>query len=214
MSGSLASPWFVTEPGPGPWTARIFCFPPAGGSPRAFLAWQDDLKHDAEIVAICRPGQDHRAAEPAPTIREYIEGAAAAIAAAARTDRRPSYLFGHGLGALVAFEVCRTLIGDREVIPRHFVASGCPAPSIAESRLAAGYRHLPAAPLAIPATLVVGRDDPHVREETVAPWAREFAHPIYRHWISGGHFYFEDRPETIIEILSQVIRADQRGEPL
>jgi surfactin synthase thioesterase subunit len=208
MSGSLASPWFVTEPGSWPWTARIYCFPYAGGSPSAFLAWQDDLKDDAEVVAICRPGLDHRAAEPAPAIGEYVEGAAAAIAAVARTSNRPSYLFGHGIGAVIAFEVCRKLIGHGAVIPRHFVASGCPAPSLAESRLA-GYRYVPAAPLTIPATLVLGRDDQFVRAEMAAPWAREFTRPIDRHWISGGHFYFDDRPETIIEILTQVVRADR-----
>jgi surfactin synthase thioesterase subunit len=258
MNDSLTSPWFVTRPGPAQWSARIFCFPHAGGSPRAFLDWQDDLKDDAEIVAICRPGREHRAAEPAPAIGEYIDGAAAAIAAAARTDHRPCYLFGHSLGALVAFEVGRKLIASGVLIPHHFVASGCSAPSllpsqrvkeiatlsgkefaeavgffgglsaeviaddemrelllpgvIADFRMAVGYRYVPAAPLDIPATLVIGRDDPHVREDAAAPWATEFAQSVSRHWVAGGHFYFDDRPETIIEILSQVVRADQHVE--
>lgn len=253
MNDSLASPWFVTRPGPAPWTARIFCFPHAGGSPRAFLDWQDDLKDDAEIVAICRPGREHRAAEPAPTIEEYIDGAAAAIAAAARSDHRPCYLFGHSLGALVAFEVCRRLTASGELIPHHFVASGCSAPSllpsqrvkdiamlsgqefaeavgffgglsaeviadeemrelllpsvIADFHMAVGYRYIRGTLLDIPGTIVIGRDDPHVEEDAAGLWADEFVEPVCRHWVSGGHFYFDDRPETIIEILRQAVRA-------
>ena len=258
MNDSLASPWFVTRPGPSPWSARIYCFPHAGSSPRAFLDWQEDLKDDAEIVAICRPGREHRAAEPAPTIWEYIDGAAAAIAAAARTDHRPSYLFGHSLGALVAFEVARKLTASGELSPHHFIVSGCAAPTllpsqrvkdiatlsgkefaeavgffgglsaeviaddemrelllpgvIADFHMAVGYQYIPGLLLDIPATVVVGRDDPHVREEAAALWADEFIEPVSRHWVSGGHFYFDDRPETIIEILSQVVRADQHVE--
>jgi surfactin synthase thioesterase subunit len=258
VNDSPASPWFVTRPGADPWSARIYCFPHAGGSPRSFLDWQEDLLDDAEIVAICRPGREHRAAEPAPTIGEYIDGAAAAISAAARTDHRPVYLFGHSLGALVAFEVARKLARDGETIPHHFVASGCAAPTllpsarvkdiarlsgrefaeavgffgglsaevtaddemrelllpgvIADFRMAVGYRYIRGTLLDIPGTIVIGRDDPHVREEAAGPWADEFVEPVYRHWVSGGHFYFDDRPETIIEILAQVVRADQHVE--
>src|SRR5262249_46351443 len=99
--------WFVgrsghADPpaGEGSSAARIFCFPHAGGSSRAFLDWQADLGDDAEVLAICRPGRDHRADEPAPTIGQLIDGAAAAIAAVAQ-DGTPSYLFGHSLGTLV-----------------------------------------------------------------------------------------------------------------
>src|SRR5215471_16620135 len=112
--------WFITRGGlAAPGTPRIFCFPHAGGSPRAFLDWQAGFADDAEIVAVCRPGREHRAAESAPTIDELIDGAAAAIAEVTARDGRPCYLFGHSLGALVAFEVCRRLPGGSA--PGHFV---------------------------------------------------------------------------------------------
>jgi len=125
--------WFITagaEPPPG--AARVFCFPHAGGSPRLFLGWQPGLGTDAQILAVCRPGREHRAHEPAPTIDEYIEGATAAIRAVSATDDRPVYLFGHSLGALVGFEVTRRLADLPSL--RHFVASGCSAPSLLPSR--------------------------------------------------------------------------------
>ena len=123
--------WFVTQGSASSQLARIFCFPHAGGGSRAFLAWQGALREDAELVAVCRPGREHRADEPAPTIDEYVDGAAAAIRAACATDGRPIYLFGHSLGALVAFEVARQL-ADMPAL-RHLVASGCSAPELLPS---------------------------------------------------------------------------------
>jgi surfactin synthase thioesterase subunit len=253
------SDWFVTSGAAAPWSTRIFCFPHAGGSPRAFLDWQAGLGEDAEIVAVCRPGREHRVAEPAPTITELIDGAAAAIAAVTERDGRPFYLFGHSLGALVAFEVCRRLrrLGGLAG-PGHFVASGCSAPAllpsqrvkeiakltgqefaeaigffgglpaeviadeevrdlllpglIADFRMAVGYRYQPARRLDVPATIVVGRDDPHVKTPQIDPWSDEFSQSPARHWVDGGHFYFEPEPAAVLDILAALIRADQHVE--
>jgi surfactin synthase thioesterase subunit len=249
--------WFITSGDPSEiGSPRIFCFPHAGGSPRAFLDWQPGLGDDAEIVAVCRPGREHRAAEPAPAIDELIDGATAAITAFTRQDSRPYYLFGHSLGALVAFEVCRRLTG--QATPRHLIASGCSAPSllpsqrvkqiaeltgaefaeaigffgglapdviadpelrdlllpglIADFRMAVGYRYRPGSPLTVPATLVVGRDDPHVRQEQIAPWDQEFSWPPDRHLVNGGHFYFDPDPGAITRILRSLVQADQHVE--
>lgn len=262
MSG--AGDWFVTRGDPAAaQSPRIFCFPHAGGSPRAFLDWQSGLADDAEIVAVCRPGREHRAAEPAPAISELIDGAAAAIAGATSQNGRPYYLFGHSLGALVAFEVCRRLTGSALTSsaasrPRHFVASGCSAPAllpsqrvkqiaeltgaefaeaigffgglapeviadpelrdlllpglIADFRMAVGYRYQPGSRLAVPATLVVGRDDPHVGQEQIAAWDSEFSWPPDRHWVDGGHFYFDPDPGSIIRILRSLVLADEHVE--
>jgi surfactin synthase thioesterase subunit len=243
------SDWFLRSGAAAPWATPVFCFPHAGGSPRAFLDWE--LGEDAEILAVCRPGREHRAAEPAPTIEELVAGATAAVAAAAD---RPFSLFGHSLGALVAFEVCRRL----PVPPRHFVASGCAAPSllpsarvrqiatltgqefaeavgffgglpaevladdevrdlllpgvIADFRMAVGYRYQPGPRLPVPATVVVGRDDPHVKAEQVAPWDQEFTQPAERCWVDGGHFYFEPRPDAAVAILRRLVRDDEYVE--
>jgi surfactin synthase thioesterase subunit len=252
-------------------TARIFCFPHAGGSPRAFLGWQAGLGDDAEIVGICRPGREHRTAEPAPTMQEFIDGAATAIGTVTEADGRPFYLFGHSLGALVAFEVCRRLAGAtaataatwadqtaRRIAPRHFVASGCSAPSLLPSRrvkeianltgrqfaeaigffgglaedviadeevrdlllpgliadfhMAVGYRYTPGPRLEVPATLVIGRGDPHVKAAQIGPWNDEFSWPPDCRLVDGGHFYFEARPDLATGILQSLVRADQHVE--
>lgn len=130
MSGS--GEWFATLDQGLPAGARIFCFPHAGGNARTFLTWQSRLDGNAELVAVCPPGKAHRASEPRPTFDELVEGAAEAIAASAGEDDRPIYLFGHSLGALVAFEVARKLRGLPSL--RHLVASGLMAPSLLPSK--------------------------------------------------------------------------------
>lgn len=252
----MTSRWFVSRETGTRAGARVFCFPHAGGSLRTFLGWQVGLGADAEILAVCRPGREHRADEPAPTIEEYVDGATAAIRAACEHDDRPVHLFGHSLGALVAFEVTRRLADLPEL--RHLVASGCSAPSllpsqrvrdiarlhgkefaeaigffgglppevvadeelhevllpglIADFNMAVGYRYRPSAPLAVNLSLINGLDDPHVGAEQIEPWRDEVRRPPARHWADGGHFYFEKRPETVIDLLRDVVRADQHVE--
>jgi surfactin synthase thioesterase subunit len=253
---TAASDWFISRDSGTRTGARVFCFPHAGGNVRTFLGWQAGLGDDAQILAVCRPGREHRSQEPAPTIEEFIEGAAAAIRAACERDDRPVYLFGHSLGALVAFEVTRRLCDLPEL--RHLVASGCSAPSllpssrvlaiaeltgrefaeavgffgglppeviadeelremllpgvIADFRMAVGYRYRRSVPLPVAISLINGREDPHVGTEQIGPWRDEVTTPPEHHWADGGHFYFEKRPDAVIELLRTLVRADQHVE--
>jgi surfactin synthase thioesterase subunit len=93
---------------------RTYCFAHAGGDARNFVGWQDALLGVTELVAVT------------PTQRTTIEDLCDRAAAMIATDSEgPFLLFGHSLGALVAFEVARRL-GNR---PGHLIASGCAAPS-------------------------------------------------------------------------------------
>ncbi len=91
-----------------------------------FRDWQSSMGADAKIVAVRMPGRGNRREGDAPIgIDELADGVAAAIRASADW---PICLFGHSLGALVAFEVARRL--DDLPYLRHLVASGCGAPSL------------------------------------------------------------------------------------
>jgi len=75
-------------------------------------------------------------------------------------------------------------------------------------RLIAEYRYRPSTPLAVPATLINGRQDWHVADDTVDPWRREFEAPPARHWHDGGHFYFDGHPSTVVDTLAAIVSAD------
>lgn len=120
------SDWFRPARRDLPGVPRVYCFAPAGGDPAEFLRWQDALGPVAQIVAVTMPGRGHRHAEPRPdTVDAYADGAAAAIAGAGAGRY---VLFGHSLGALVAFEVARRLRADPRLL--HLVASGASAPRV------------------------------------------------------------------------------------
>jgi medium-chain acyl-[acyl-carrier-protein] hydrolase len=78
--------------------------------------------------------------------------------------------------------------------------------------MAVGYRYQGGPPLAVPATLIVGREDPHVKAAQIEPWSIEFTRPPAPHWVDGGHFYFDDDPAVITGILAGIVRADQHVE--
>lgn len=126
MADHFTADWFL--PGSQPFTRPrlVFCFPHAGGDPRAFRSLQPGIGDAAQIVPIAVPGRGHRGGERAPgSLSELAARAAEAIAAVAD---RPVYLLGHSLGGVVAFEVARRL----SALPalRHLVASGCVAPML------------------------------------------------------------------------------------
>lgn len=121
--------WFACHSASSAAPVRVFCFAHAGGDPRAYLSWQRLLGHDAQVVAVCPPGRDSQGDQPAPASIADLARAAAANLATAMD--RPSYLFGHSLGALLAFEVARRLRDHPQL--RHLIASGCAAPSLLPS---------------------------------------------------------------------------------
>ncbi|MFK0289908.1 thioesterase II family protein [Streptomyces sp. NPDC090442] len=107
--------WFeMARDVPSGWP-RTYCFAHAGGRAQAFVEWQDALAGVTALVAVSPPER---------TGIDAISDQVAEVIAAQRAG--PFLLFGHSLGALMAFEVARRL-GDR---PAHLIASGCVAPSL------------------------------------------------------------------------------------
>src|SRR4051794_36920377 len=101
----LRSPWFVV-PTPRPDARRrLFCLPHAGGGAAAFRRWADGMAAAVEVVAVQPPGRETRFREPPFTDwRSLVVSLADALPA-----DRPFALFGHSLGALLAFELAREL---------------------------------------------------------------------------------------------------------
>ncbi|MFF1506924.1 thioesterase II family protein [Streptomyces sp. NPDC058326] len=105
-------------------TSRIVCLPYAGGNGTIYESWTAWLPSDVELWAPDLPAREQRMLE-APV--EDMEVLVAALADELAPDERPTTLFGHSFGSLVAFELARRL--QRRSLPvRCLVASGMSAP--------------------------------------------------------------------------------------
>jgi pyochelin biosynthesis protein PchC len=106
-------------------TVRVVCFPHSGGSAAAFGDWATAMPPGVELVAVQYPGRGDRFVEPL-----VDDVAAMADHAAAELRRLPTsdhVLFGHSLGALVAYETAMVL-RDMGAEPSRLCASACLPP--------------------------------------------------------------------------------------
>jgi pyochelin biosynthetic protein PchC len=102
--------------------ARLVCFPHAGAGATVYRRWSALVPADIEVVAVCYPGRQHRLAEPfSPSLAASASGIAAEIA---RLDPVPCALFGHSMGAVVAYETTLRLERGYGVLPRRLFVSG------------------------------------------------------------------------------------------
>ncbi len=114
--------WSTSQQSP----LRLFCFPYAGGSATLFRHWPEGISQKVEVWAVELPGRGHRFSEPLMT--QLTNVVSAVSNAIAPYLDRPYILFGHSLGALLAYEVVRSLQQQGQVEPAHLVVSGRNAP--------------------------------------------------------------------------------------
>ncbi|WP_242902248.1 type I polyketide synthase [Actinomadura terrae] len=119
--------WFATDTPRSGTRTRLLCLPYAGGGASAFHGWAE-LLPDVEVVPVRLPGREARADEP-PT----VDVDALARAALPLTDR-PYAVFGHSMGGLLGFELCRRLRRLGAPPPARLFVSGSPVPHVPLSR--------------------------------------------------------------------------------
>jgi pyochelin biosynthetic protein PchC len=106
----------------------MVCFPHAGGSATFFQPLARALSPTIEVAAVQYPGRQQRRAEQ---LVDSIDVIADQLFDVLRSQgRRPTVLFGHSMGALIAFEVARRLEQDPRTAPAALVVSGRRAPSV------------------------------------------------------------------------------------
>lgn len=105
---------------------RLFCFPHAGGAASLFRLWHTGLPACVEVCGVQLPGREARWRE------EVVTDAGALldllVPVIAPLFDVPFALFGHSMGALLAFELTRELRRRRMPAPVHLFASGRRAP--------------------------------------------------------------------------------------
>ena len=105
---------------------RLICLPHAGGSATYYLPVARGLPVSVDVLAIQYPGRQDRRQEPGI---DDIERLADLVTAEIRPwCDRPVALFGHSMGAMIAYEVARRLERDG-IDPVTLFASGRRAPS-------------------------------------------------------------------------------------
>ncbi|MFE5856023.1 thioesterase II family protein [Streptomyces sp. NPDC056500] len=113
---------------------RLFCFPYAGGGASAYASWQRRLGAAVDVQPVQLPGREGRMAEPRFTDLPAL---------IADLDReigpeleQPHLMYGHSMGALIAFALTQYRRARGARLPLALVLSSHRAP------------HLPAPPIA------------------------------------------------------------------
>ncbi|MER7676472.1 alpha/beta fold hydrolase [Streptomyces sp. NPDC096934] len=114
---------------------RLFCFPHAGGNASFFHSFSARLTPRTEVLAVQYPGRQERFDEP--RVEDLHELADLVAAELAEWAEEPFALFGHSMGATLAFEVGSRLHA-RGARPTALFVSGRRAPSVP----APGWVHL------------------------------------------------------------------------
>jgi medium-chain acyl-[acyl-carrier-protein] hydrolase len=119
LSGALDS----ADPAAAP---ALVCIPHLGGNAALFGWWASRLATDVRVLPVQLPGRGSRGAErPLRSIAEIVD----ALALNVGPELGVRYaLYGHSLGALVAFEFARLMGEELGRPPEHLFVGACRAP--------------------------------------------------------------------------------------
>jgi medium-chain acyl-[acyl-carrier-protein] hydrolase len=156
---------------------RVICLPHAGGTPASFAHWRKHLPAETELCIAQYSGRGAREAEPPGSDpRQMVADLTAAVAPLADL---PYVLFGHSLGAVLSFEVTRSLRRAGHTLPRGLFVSASRAPRNIPSRFVLDAVRLPEDAF-IAAIRTLGGlpedllDEPALREVVLAATRRDF----------------------------------------
>jgi len=108
---------------------RLYCLPFAGGGPSTFRLWPKSLPVDVEVIALQHPGRNPGSRQSPPgSIAETVAVVRAGIDELHSREPLPFAIFGHSMGALIAFELAVALEQDGGLAPTMLFVSGRRSP--------------------------------------------------------------------------------------
>jgi medium-chain acyl-[acyl-carrier-protein] hydrolase len=116
--------WIIGPDQPSAARVRLLCIGHAGSGPSFFRPWCSRLQPDVEVVRASLPGRERRHREkPLVSVDEIVEALCEAME---DYYDKPVALFGHSMGAIVAYELARRLRQQ----PVYLFVSGRRAPHL------------------------------------------------------------------------------------
>jgi surfactin synthase thioesterase subunit len=120
--------WLQPHPAESDPLARFFCLPHAGGGATAFHSWTAELPAIVQLCPVQLPGRETRLSE---TLYTQIDSLVDAIYLELQPwTNIPFAVYGHSMGALLAFELVRRLQCDGYPLPAWLFISGRCAPDV------------------------------------------------------------------------------------
>ena len=118
--------WFTQLGGAERAKMRLYCFPYAGGSSNVFRRWSLYLPPSVQVVPVELAGHGKRLQEvPEKNLRKIVENMVTDIGPKLQP---PFAFFGHSMGALIAYELTRSLRRYGMTMPAHLYVSAHLAP--------------------------------------------------------------------------------------
>ncbi|PSR19681.1 putative thioesterase [filamentous cyanobacterium CCP3] len=125
---SEKSPWLSCYSPKADADFRLLCFPYAGAGASVFRPWSEAAGPALEVQGIQLPGREYRLREPLLTdVSSVVD---ALIPDIVNLLDKPFSIFGHSLGALIAFEFTRKLQRLSLPLPQRLFVSARQAPQI------------------------------------------------------------------------------------
>lgn len=115
---------------------RLLCFAHAGGGATPFFRWGSMMPEGVSVCPVRRPGRESTHAEP--LLRDIGALAAGTLQAMERLPPRPTVLFGHSVGGLLAYEVARRMQA-MGAAPALLIVSAKPPPQVPATRADLGH---------------------------------------------------------------------------
>jgi pyochelin biosynthesis protein PchC len=210
---------------------RLVCLPHAGGTATAFRDWSNALPFWIELVCVQYPGRHDRIGEPFVTdITTLVDEFVADL-----PTNGPLALFGHSMGATVAFEAARRtrpvhlflsapgterepldFATDERLLAEVKRLGGAGArllehpeirrmalPAIRHDlEMIAAYEIADGPPVNCPITVLIGDSDHTSSAVDAKRWAERTTAGFSLRVFPGGHHYFEDVGESVVELLA------------